>query len=416
MSEETASDRQPLKMKNIGVLDMRKATAASFSRPAVIEDVGMVVYSAASRDLLANATIEDVAAILEAPPIAQLVKGEMTISAAFLTDRSAPLDLAVLGQVVIDDDVTAEALADGLGELAVAGVVVCPERLAGTVQSKLTYHAGAVKTYRGGKRLRLITGKLVLDEAFLRSLPDDSQVVATSAVDAPDILPPELVAQKIGSLEVMGGRVRCRGENAADIQAVLNRTMGASIRAVPVGFTPVRRPLQLNRATLGMLPGRRLYCPETVMVGDDIRAEDLDGALEALVAEDLLICPAGLQTAMSTICNLVDTKAILYDGTLWLIDGVETLRQGRFDYLDGQATLVVTGVLQIDPGVEPATLYERVQAVHNMGVISCTPDQAAALQARLETNEGDFSVSTGRPDGEDDDAGPGMQNIGVLTL
>ncbi len=416
MAGETRGDGQTLRIRNVGVLDMRKASADWFSRPTVFENVGVVVYSPESRGLLARAAMGNVGVTLEAPADAQLVQGEMTISAASLADRSAPLDLAVLGQLIVDGDVAADALADGLGDLAVAGVVICPERLSGTVQSKLTYHAGIVKTFRGGERLRLIGGKLVLDEAFLRSLPDASQIVTVSSVDAREVLPNELIAQKIESLEVMVGNVRCRGENADAIQAVLDRTMGAKVRTVPVGFTPVRRLLRLNRTTLGMLPSERLYCPETVIVGDDIEAEDLQGVLDALVAEDLLICPARLQAAMGSICKLADTKPIFYEGELWLVGTEETLRKSRFDFLTGNATLVVTGALQIDSDVEPATLYERLHAVHNLGAISCTPDQAAALRARLQIDDGAFDESSELEGGDEDEATPGMQNIGVLTL
>ena len=416
MAGETSGAQQPLKIKNVGVLDMRKASADWFSRPTHIEDVGMLVYSPESRHFLAQAAIENVGGTLEASIDAQLIQGEVTISAASLSDRSAPLNLVVMGQVIVDDDVTAEALAEGLGELAARGVVICPERLGGVVQSKLAHHSGAVKTYRGGDRLRLFTGKLVLDEGLLRSLPDASQIVAVGSVECQEILPNELVAQKIESLEVMVGKVRCRGENAEAIQAVLDRTMGATVRAIPAGFTPVRRLLRLSRTTLGMLRGPRLYCFETVIVGDDLEAEDLQGTLEALVAEDLLICPARLQAAMGAICNLVETNPIFYEGELWLIGTEETLRHSRFDFLTGNATLVVTGALQIDPGVEPATLYERLHAVHNIGVISCTPDQAAALRARLEVDAGAFSETTELDGGDEDEAVPGMQDIGVLTL
>ena len=413
MAGETSGAQQPLKIKNVGVLDMRKASADWFSRPTQFENVGMLVYSPESRNLLAQAAMGNVGVTLEASADAQLVQGEVTISAASLKGRSAPLRLAVMGQVIVDADVTAQALAEGLGELAALGVVICPERLGGIVQSKMAHHMGAVKTYRGGDRLRLVSGKLVLDEAFLRSLPDASQIVAVSSVDAREILPNDLIAQKIESLEVMGGKVRCRGENAEAIQAVLDRSMGATVREVPVGFTPMRRLLRLNRTTLGMLPGSKVYCPETVIVGDDIEAEDLQRALEALVAEDLLICPARLQATMGAICNLANTKPVFYEGELWLIGSEETLRESRFDFLTGQATLVVTGALQIDPSVEPATLYERLHAVHNFGVISCAPDQEAALRARLEIDAGAFSETT---ELDDDEASPGMQNIGVLTL
>ena len=119
---------------------------------------------------------------------------------------------------------------------------------------------------------------------------------------------------------------------------------------------------------------------------------------------------------MAAISDLTSTKPVFYEGELWLIGTVETMRPSRFDFLTGKATLVVTGALQVDPAVEPATLYERLDAVHNLGAISCTPDQAAALRARLQIDAGAFEESTEAGDGDEDEASRGMQNIGVLTL
>jgi hypothetical protein len=415
MAGETSGDGQSLKIRNVGVLDMRKATEETVSRHTEFENVGVLVYSAESRRLLAGTRMTNVGMAIEAPSSARLVQGALTVSAAFLSERSTPLDLAVTGQLIVGADVGAKELDSGLGELVVAGEIVCPEALEGLLQSKLRRHTGATWTYRAGADTRLVTRKLTLDEAFLRSLPDGSRVVALRAVEAPDILPSELLAQKIGALEARRS-VRCRGENAEAIRAVLAGSRRPSVRVVPIGFEPVDRPLRLDRRTLRALPGTRLCCSETVVVADEVSEENLSNGVEGLVAEDLLICPARLQGVMVTICNLVETTAIFYEGELWRIDGEETLRQSRFDFLNGSATMLVTGVLQIEPGVEAATLFERVAAVHNFGVIMCTPDQASALQARLVTNEGEIAASTEGSDGREVEGSPGMQNIGVLTL
>ena len=101
MAGETGSDQRPLTIKNVGVLDMRKASADWFSRPTQFENVGMLVYSPESRHLLAQAAMGNVGVTMEAAIDAQLVQGEVTISAVSLKNRTAPLNLAVMGQVVI---------------------------------------------------------------------------------------------------------------------------------------------------------------------------------------------------------------------------------------------------------------------------------------------------------------------------
>jgi hypothetical protein len=84
-----------------------------------------------------------------------------------------------------------------------------------------------------------------------------------------------------------------------------------------------------------------------------------------------------------------------------LVDGEEELSASRFEYLTRKATLVVTGALAIDPDVEPKMLADRLAKVHNQGVITCTPAQKGAIQARLGLNEGELKAAAekGEPEG-----------------
>jgi hypothetical protein len=110
-------------------------------------------------------------------------------------------------------------------------------------------------------------------------------------------------------------------------------------------------------------------------------------------------------------CNLLETQAIFYQGELWLIENELSLSASRFDYLAGKATLVVRGELAVAPEIDPKILADRLDKVHNFGEIICTPEQAAAFQARLGINEGEFVDSA---EGVGDEEGIG--NIGYLKL
>jgi hypothetical protein len=113
-------------------------------------------------------------------------------------------------------------------------------------------------------------------------------------------------------------------------------------------------------------------------------------------------------------CDLLQTQAVFHAGEVWLIDEPTTLVAARFDYLEGKATLVVRDQLGIAPDLEPKVLADRLDKVHNLDCIRCTPAQMAALQARLGLNQGDFEDST-RPAEADEDV-PGIGNVGVLRL
>lgn len=87
-------------------------------------------------------------------------------------------------------------------------------------------------------------------------------------------------------------------------------------------------------------------------------------------------------------------RVVFYEGELWLLDDEHTLRGSRFDYLEGKATVLVSGELRIDPEIAPSVLADRFHVVHNLGRIRCTPEQMGAIEARLGIHEGELLDST----------------------
>ena len=145
------------------------------------------------------------------------------------------------------------------------------------------------------------------------------------------------------------------------------------ITTIPAGFELVERPLVLDNVLLESVPARSLYCTDRVQVDSDTDPSVLDDRLEALISEDMVICPAQLKSVISRKCNLLGTRAVFYEGELWLVDGETDLPASRFDYLEGKATLVVLGELTIDPEVDP-NVGEHVGIIKSThGVIRCTP-------------------------------------------
>ena len=112
-------------------------------------------------------------------------------------------------------------------------------------------------------------------------------------------------------------------------------------------------------------------------------------------------------------CNLLETKAVFYEGELWHIEDKSELLSSRFDYLAGKATLVVRDELHISPAIEPKLLAERLEKIHLFAEVYCTPEQMGAIQARLGINEGELIDPT-RVEREVEEEG--MGNIGHLAL
>lgn len=378
-------------IRNVATLDLRTASEATIADIARVENVATVIYSPEKADLVSKLSIGNVATMVKVPEGARLSSGQEEISRDTFKGLDAPLDLYVTGQLIIKADVPESELRAGLNSLSVTGQLLYPEPLAGAVKAKLHNMSGQALAYE--PEAKFVMGKLALTENYLRGLEDNSVFLVFGRLDATEILPNDLLAQKIKKIRTLG-RVTCREENSA---VLLARTHDASsVTTIPAGYSYLGDSLVLDASRLNILPGKKLYVSR-LQIEPSVTADALDQAVDALMVTDLLIAPAPLSAPLAKKCNLLQTEAILYDGELWLIDNETILHASRFDYLEGKATLVVRGELTITEDVEPKALAQHFAKVHNWGEIYCTPAQMSALQARLGINKGEFIHPNGNP-------------------
>ena len=420
MSEEITSSEQPpagRSIGNVGILDIRQATEETLAGIRSIGNVGMIFYSPETAGWITRFTAGNVGSTVKAPAEARVLTGEETWSRTSLEGKE-PLHLVVVGKLVLHPDVPRDALEQGLESLVVVGTVACPDHLAGVLRARAHEVMGKLTTYPWVEGGRFFTDKVTLDGAFLESLAEGSHLVALADVSAPEVLDDDLLRRKLSSLYI-GGRLHCREENLAALRSRLHdRTPSPRTSAVPAGFEAVEGRLRLDMRTLESLPGRSLYCTGLVEVDAEVEAAALEQAIDSLQVTRLLIAPAHLEGALAARCDLLQTKAVFYEGELWHIEDKDELLASRFEWLEGKATLLVRGDLRIAADIDPRVLADRLHKVHNLDRIVSTPEQMGALQARMGMNEGQLKAraggkpSGGKPAGEKPDSG----NVGYLRL
>lgn len=405
-----AEERTGKVIGNVGHLDLRNASEESVAEIRRIGNVGAILYSPETAHLLPRLNIGNTGSTLSVPKEAKVVTGEAKFDRHYPGALKEPLSLVVVGQLIVEPEVTLEDIEDKVNQLFVVGQIICPQHLMGAINGKLSELTGQIHTY--GENAHFHMGQLTLDEGYLEGLEDDAEIHVLGKVDAPQILDEALLKVKLGKLQVLG-KIQCREENVATLRAALVTSAAQpKISCVPAGFAPVERRLDLNSTTIAALPGRQLYCTGLVVVDAEIDAEALDAALDALVVTRLLIAPIALREVLTKKCNMLETKAIFYTGELWHIEDEGELLPSRFDYLADKVTLVVREHLHIAPDIDPKVLAERIDKIHNLAAISCTPAQMGAIQARLGLNEGELIDSTR----EEEEVEEGMGNIGHLAL
>jgi hypothetical protein len=374
------------KIGNINLLDLRKATPESVAEIAGIGNVNVVMYTPATAGLLAKLNIGNLNAAEEVPAEAKIdvITGQITYKKESFENLDAPSYTIIIGQAIVEPGVTAEAVLKNFSGIAVVGQLVVPEALLGAFQSKLRNSPGQLKSYPVLKQIR--SGSWDLNENALRMLADGSEITLLGRLNAADILPNDLLERKIARLFALEG-VNCREENAETLKARLVDGSGA-VKAVPAGFEVVEQPLRLDATLLENLPSKKLYCKERVLIDAGVSAGLLDASLEALRCEEMILAPVDLKSVLARKINLLRSKAIFYEGLLYLVEDAQVLQPSYFESVAGKVTLVVTGELTVDPALDGPTLTARLARVHNFGAIRCTPAQMGAIQACLGSQEG----------------------------
>ena len=137
-----------ISIMNVGVLDLRKASAEDIARTAKIVNVGLVLCPGDPAELLAGTPIVNTGQMVQVPADIQfqLEQGNTRFSRAYFEERTGPLNLIMMGSSRVDPDVPEEEIEEKLGRLVVVGSLSVPEHLEETVRRKIHTVVGSVRT------------------------------------------------------------------------------------------------------------------------------------------------------------------------------------------------------------------------------------------------------------------------------
>ena len=371
---------------DVNVLDLRNATEASIGEIGFLGNANVVVYTPETAPLLQKLTIKNANAMVEVDAGVKMegVTGQIRISGDFFEGYDAPVFLLVVGQAIVEPDVSIEKINELLHGIVVIGQLLCPTPLMGAFQSKAVQIIGRTSAYP--VLAQIVTQGMVLDVSRLESFEDGSEIAVLGSVKIVESVPNELLKRKLGKLFALSG-VRCYEENATALQARLADGSGR-VTIVPAGYKVVEKALWLDQLLLESLSSSKLYCTENVFVDSSIDASTLDKHLEALICRGTVVSPTTLSSVVTQKCDPLENELLFYEGELWRVEDDETLTAARFDHLEGTATLFVSGDLNLDPGLSPDLIAKRLSKIHNRGTIRCTSDQRGAVQAKLGLQDG----------------------------
>ena len=373
-------------------LDMRETTEQTASRIKRV-NAGNVLVSTETRPLLTMFSINMVS-VFEVPSEVRLktVNSQEIMGRDAFSSEGAPLFILNPGSIILEPDVTVEDVESSWFGIINSGNIFYPKHVAGAIMDKLMANRGNHSSYRSSARL--VVGNILLDEVYLASMADDTDMVITGDFRMTQAVPDKLIDQKIKTLNVRGEIFCCEGNISMLGSRFDSRTGTPKTWRIPEGFEIVEHELSLTTRTIRTWRGRSIFATENVYIHEEVDQDTLDRALDGLMCTGTVLCPDNLSEVLSAKCDTLKTRVVFYDGALWFVNTNDTLQKSRFDFLEGTATLYNTVVLSIAEDVEAQVLYDHLAGIYNWGIITCNPVQMGALEARMVENEGVVNVTT----------------------
>jgi hypothetical protein len=398
-------------LKNVNVLDMRKTPKETIDKLAMIRNVNVLLVSPETAGFVPGIPTKNLNAVAQVPADVEIqtCMSSLTINANYLRSLPSARFLLVMGRVIVEDDVTAELIEEKIDGLVVMGMVVCPESVTGTLQSKAKVMMGKTISYAEGSVL--VTSSLSLDDTFLQGLPDATRLVVTSSLRVIDNVTDSLLEKKLQSLLVVG-TILSRREHELALKSKLERPRDMIV--IPTGHQLVEGMLTLDAMSLQSLDDARLFSMGDILISDDVEAEALDRSVAHLESLGSILCPAELKDVLRTKCDMLGNRVILFEGALWYVNDDRQLLAEQFEYIDGLMTIVNRANLTIGGDVSAQMLLDHVAKIHNLGDIECRPEHISAVEARLGIRDG--NIQQEKQAEQPADEGPQIGNANMMVL
>ncbi|GEM_PF-683428 len=376
-------------IKNVGVLDARKAAPEVIRSIGKLNNVGILAISPENKAEFARIAMENVGSMLELEEDYKFHTGNKTINRQLLEDADPGIKLCLVGMLTVEPDVTPELLQTKLLGLYLVGQAMVPERLYGAFMRAVKEVTGNVEVipdagpdFKG----QCHTGKLTLTNSWLEGLADGEELMVVGKLALDEALDPDLFARKVKALRVSGVILGLDTQEQM-LRKVLLHPEQTKLKLAKAGCHNLSNGERLDAFAL-MSITKPLVCSSGKVILEGDVTTDLLAEKEILFEAAAVYFPKALMQAMFS--RLVPpTKGFPYEPeTLELVTGEQRMTSARLDSMTERSTLVVIGELEIDPAVKAEAIAARIATLDNYGKITASADVASILQSRLRSDEG----------------------------
>jgi hypothetical protein len=249
---------------------------------------------------------------------------------------------------------------EGVTRIVDVAAILVPESLLPRLSSIPMHHVAATVPIPDGRRVRVLTGQVVLAGEALAAPPDGA--AETLVVTGQLILTSP--ATDIGRDVVVLGQIVAPTGSEAGLGRSLRRLTGQVV------YYPVPEGARVQVRNGGVMGGEALANPGgeprdvLLVTGTAV----LTGPVETIGYQQVVVLGNALvpRGAEATITGRVQTQAgrvIAYDAPPRVFDGKHSLSAAYFEFLDAPITLVVDGKCSMEDDVTPELIRQKVSGL-----------------------------------------------------
>lgn len=397
------------KIGNVGLLDLRNATAESIKGIERINNVGVVFYKKGNAHLLSSLSIGNIGKSLEIPEDYLFINGSLSIDEAFLNSLQEPKKYFVNGAVIIAADVSEKSFRKNLFTFQVNGAVYCPTPLSGIVRDFVTGAMGEIVTYDHSLP-RFELGEFTLTNAFLEAIEQPIHLVVSGVLRLPADLNMYLFNDRLSKLEVKGV-VTLHEEQEPFFHKKISSLLGCVLQVTPAGFQSFNKQLRLNGRSIKRFNQAKIHTKKPIVLEKDITREAFIQAIDRIHTKSIIICHENLEDLVYERCNVLDIEVISYAENFVFVGGEQVWSEDQILAFDTPITLIVDGTLTFESGVKPESLKQKIADIHLFGQITLTEKKlAGTLHSLIGINLGEIKEESQK------EKATYLENIGELSL
>ncbi len=402
-------------IRNIGILDARKATVEQFKEIAKMMNIGSVVIRPELKAEMLKVSMLNIGNILELSDEYKLYVGQTTISRQMLEDAENGVYLCTVGQITVDEDIPLELLKEKLKSIYIIGQISVPQNLHGTLMNAIGKITGQVRI--ASETSKMIHGEIILSDGYLQSLEDDSELSIMGTVTLTEKIDAGLFKQKIKKLNVIG-LITVSSEYETLLRSVLVENATLNVKVVKADYHYLPGGTKLDAFTLMTINKHIISCSGQLFLDEEITSDLIKEKDLTFIASDVVYFP---KSVMAEIAKRLgeDTKGAAFEpGKLIIVSGEQIFTNARLEQMPDNCTLVVLGELTIDKTVSIELLSGKIAVLDNYGQIETTKDISSILQSKLRHNEGSMDNDEDECDNdkEDNPYDHIIENAGSYTL